>query len=65
MGYCKTGKRGFRGKKHARKASSGVSNKIRVYLCTHCGDYHITNAEARGKKVKGTKDYESSFEESY
>jgi predicted RNA-binding Zn-ribbon protein involved in translation (DUF1610 family) len=44
---CPSGKRCFGSKRHARKASRKIGNRIRVYPCPECGRWHISG------KIKG------------
>ena len=39
------GKRGFRSAQTARKATKGVPNRLRVYLCRASQLWHVTNQD--------------------
>ncbi len=40
---CDCGKRGFSSRSAARRALSKASNKIRLYICSLSGNWHVTS----------------------
>jgi hypothetical protein len=44
-----TGKRKYRGKRSALRATAKVGNRLRAYVCPHCRAWHVTSqTERRG-----------------
>ena len=42
---CPTGKRRYVSKSQARKASRNNNHRLRCYLCTTCGGWHVAKRE--------------------
>ena len=62
---CKTGKTGYKTAQEAQRISAKMNDKrrrtrrkltghapARVYKCNECGEYHVTGAKNKMKKIK-------------
>lgn len=45
-----TGKVRWSSPDRAKRATRGVANRLRVYMCEHCRSWHVTDGEYGGKR---------------